>query len=132
MDYSLDVEAVTRLCLDFAVVIQTQDGTEFRLEAPFRITSADGSRSQEISPENLAESGSPLVGLLHRDVSLVTITDSGTLTLNLADGERLDCPPDEQFEAWSVVTRNGERWVSLPGTGVAHFPADPQESVQPV
>ena len=122
MEYSLEGQEISRICLDYAVTVGTVDGTELRIESVFRLTSADGSRSVEIDPNNLSDTGESVVQLLHQQVVLATMAESGALALRCARGERIECEPDEQFEAWTLVTAAGERMVCLPGGGIAHWP----------
>ena len=125
MEYSLEGQEISRICLDYAVTLVTVDGTELRIESRFRLTSADGSRLVEIDPNNLSDTGEPVVNLLHQMVVLATMAESGALALRFARGERIECEPDEQFEAWTLVTAAGERMVCLPGGGIAHWPGGP-------
>ena len=122
MEYSLEGQEIARICLDFAVALDTVDGTELRIEARFRVTSPDESRSVDIDPSDVRNAGEPLVRLLHQRIVLAAVDESGALSLRFAHGERLDCEPDQRFEAWTLVTPGGERMVCLPGGGVAHWP----------
>lgn len=122
MEYSLEGQEISRICLDYAVTFETVDGTELRIESVFRLTSADGSRSVEIDPNNLSDTGETVVHLLHQQIVLATMAESGALALRCARGERIECEPDEQFEAWTLATAAGERMVCLPGGGIAHWP----------
>ncbi len=122
MAYTLEGQEVSRLCLDYGVVLETLDGTELRIESPFRLSSPDGTQSSEVRPDRLDETGSAVVGLLRQRIESASIGESGALSLRFANGSRLDCEPDEQFEAWTLVTAAGERMVCLPGGGVAHWP----------
>lgn len=121
MEYSLEGQEVSRLCLDYAVVFETVDGTELRLEARFQISSGDAA-SVEVDPDRLADTGSAVVGLLRQQIAAALIDESGVLSLHFTNGQRLQCEPDEQFEAWTLTTAAGERMVCLPGGGVAHWP----------
>lgn len=122
MVYSLEGQRITQVCVEFAIVLQTVDGTELRIEAPFRVISADGLQLITISPENLHVEGGAVVGFLHQQIVLATIEDSGALAMEFAAGQRLECDPDPQFEAWTLATSAGERMVCLPGGGVARWP----------
>lgn len=122
MEYTLEGQEVSRLCLDYGVVLEMLDGTELRIESPFRLSSPDGTQSSEVRPDRLDETGSAVVGLLRQRIESASIGESGALSLRLANGSRLECEPDEQFEAWTLVTAAGERMVCLPGGGVAHWP----------
>jgi len=121
MEYSLEGQEVSRLCFDYAVVIETVDGTELRIETPFRLSSADSTHLDEVHPDRLDEMGSVVVGLLRQQIVRASIDESGALSLRFARGQRLECPPDPKFEAWTLVTASGEQMVCLPGGGVAHW-----------
>ena len=122
MEYSLEGQEISRLCFDYAVVLTTTDGTELRIESRFQLFSPDGTQSVDVDPDRLDETGSTVVGLLRRQVVLASIEESGAISLRFASGQRLECEPDEQFEAWTLVTAAGERMVCLPGGGTAHWP----------
>jgi hypothetical protein len=121
MEYALEGQEVSRVCLDYAVVLETVDATELRLETRFEILSGDAA-SLEVDPDRLSETGIPVVGLLRQQIAMAVIDESGVLSLHFSDGQRLLCEPDEQFEAWTLTTAAGERMVCLPGGGVAHWP----------
>jgi hypothetical protein len=123
MEFALEGQEVGRVCLDYAVVLETVDGTELRLESRFQISSLDD--SAEVDPQRLDMTGGAAVALLHQQVALASIGESGVLSLQFADGHRLQCEPDEMFEAWTLTTAGGERMVCLPGGGVAHWPGTP-------
>ena len=122
MEYSLEGQEVSRLCFDYAVVLETADGTELRIESRFQLSSGDGAQSVDVDPDRLGETGTAVVGLLRQQVVLASIDESGAISLRFANGQRLKCEPDEQFEAWTLVTAAGERMVGLPGGGIAHWP----------
>jgi hypothetical protein len=125
MDHALEGQEITRLCLDHSVVLQTADGAELRFETEFSLLCSADAVASAIDPAALAGSGAAVVGLLHRRVELVT-SDEGTIALVFSDGRRLECKPSSEFEAWSVTTAAGERWVCLPGGEVAHWqPSQP-------
>ena len=121
MEYSLEGQEVSRVCLDYAVVLETVDRTELRLEAGFQISSGDAPPFQ-VDPDRLVDTGSAVVGLLRQRIAMALIDESGVLTLHFANGQRLQSEPDEQFEAWTLTTAAGERMVCLPGGGIAHWP----------
>jgi Family of unknown function (DUF6188) len=125
IEFALEGQEVGRLCLDYAVVLETVDGAELRLESRFQISSLDDSQSAEVDPDRLGETGSVVVGLLRQRIALASLSESGVLSLRFTNGQRLQCEPDEQFEAWTLTTAAGERMVCLPGGGVAHWPGAP-------
>lgn len=122
MEYSLEGQEVGRLSFDYAVVIETVDGTELRIETPFQISSGDSTHQDEVHPDRLDETGHAVVCLLRQQIVRASIDKSGALDLRFARGQRLECPPDARFEAWTLVAAAGERMVCMPGGGVAHWP----------
>jgi hypothetical protein len=73
---------------------------ELRLASPFVLhTSAGGERRLDPEqPETLA----PLLALLRRPLSSLTITRAGELTLRLGDGTTLAAPASARRDAWDV------------------------------
>ena len=102
------------------------DGTELRIESPFRLESSDDGSTTVVEPEHIDRSGSMVVGLLRQRIEEATIEESGELSIRFADGLRLVCGPDAEFEAWTLVSAAGERMVCLPGGGVVHWHGDAQ------
>jgi hypothetical protein len=125
MEYSLEDQVISRICFDYGVVLETDDGTELRIESRFLLSSPDGKQSAEVDPGRLDQTGSPVVELLRQRVVLASIDESGVLSLRFADGHSLDCEPDSRFEAWTLVTVGGERMVCMPGGGIAHWAGKP-------
>ena len=123
MELALVGQEVGRLCLDYAVVIETVNATELRIESPFQFSSAGSAQLLEVHPDRLNETGSAVVGLLRQQIVDASVSNLGELYHRFAHGERLQCPPDAKFEAWTLVTASGERMVCLPGGGVAHWPS---------
>jgi hypothetical protein len=120
MEFALEGQEIGRVCVDYAVVLETVDGTELRLESRFQISSPDD--SAEIDPERLEVTGGTAVTLLRQQVARASVGESGVLSIQFANGQQLRCDPDGQFEAWTLTTASGERMVCLPGGGVAHWP----------
>lgn len=123
MEYSLQGQEISRICLDYAVVLETVDGTELRIEAPFKLFSAERMPPDEVRPDLLQETGSVVVRLLNAQIIETSIRESGALSLRFASGHHLQCLPDGRFEAWTLVAATGERAVCMPGGGVAYWPA---------
>jgi hypothetical protein len=122
MDLSLRGQEVSRICFDYAVVIEATNGTEVRIGTPFQLWAAELGHRDEVRPERVAEMGSTVVSLLRQKVVEASVGESGGLRLRFASGQRLECPPDERFEAWTLVTASGERMVCMPGGGIARWP----------
>lgn len=114
-------QVVSQLSLDHATSIQTVDGTELRIETPFQISTADPAQLVEVNPDHLSDTSSAVVRLLHQEIVDATIDETGALSLHLAQGARLACPPDPTFEAWTLVTATGDLVVCMPGGDVAHW-----------
>ena len=103
-NWELQDVTVTQLVLDpggLRIVAWHVDGSaEFRLGSPFSYTEADG-LAREIDPEQ-AEQVSPLLALVSRPLTRVTVERSGGLELAFGDGSLLRIDPDPQFEAWEA------------------------------
>ena len=121
MEYVLEGQEITRICLDFAVTLMTGDGAELQIGEPFTLT--EGERTDQVHPEQLATSDGSILGLVHQRITAATIEEQGGLTLQFSNGQILTCPPGAEYEAWTLVSRAGERMVSQPGGGLAHWPS---------
>ena len=69
MDYTLEGQEVSRGRLDYAVVLETVDSTEIRFETCFQISTGD-TASVEVDPDRPAETGIPVVSLLHQQIAM--------------------------------------------------------------
>lgn len=107
MEYSLQGQEISRICLDYAVVLETVDGTELRIESPLKLSSAERMPPDEVRPDLLRETGSVVVQLLKLRIVETSIRESGELSLQFASGQYLQCLPDDRFEAWTLVTATG-------------------------
>jgi hypothetical protein len=59
-------------------------------------------------------------------------TEAGALSVTYDDGTVVNVPVDPNYEAWNIVEVDGTMVVSLPGGGLATFPArapGPENSV---
>lgn len=126
VDQVLHHQSISRICIDYAVEFHMDSGAQLRLECPFRVRWEGANNSCEVVPERLSKKGSDVVvGLLHRHIDGGVVHDSGRLTLTFSDGAILECEPDDNYEAWSVVDTSGARTVCLPGGGISHWDAEP-------
>ncbi|HMG19526.1 MAG TPA: DUF6188 family protein [Gemmatimonadales bacterium] len=120
--WKLQDVTVTQLVLDpggLRIVAWHVDGSaEFRLGSPFSYTEADG-LAREIDPEQ-AEQVSPLLALVGRPLTRITVERSGRLELAFGDGSLLRIDPDSQFEAWEARGKGafeGLAYLCGPGGG---------------
>ncbi len=121
MEDSLVGQEVSRLCFDFSILIETVNDTELRIEGPFQLSYGDSTQLVEVDPDRLGQTGAALLRLLRQQVEYAQVSESGELSLRFTNGERLQCPPDARFEAWTLVTASGGRMVCMPGGGVARW-----------
>jgi hypothetical protein len=122
MEYLLEGQVVTRVCLDHSVTLLTTDGSELKLESAFSIAPPNSSPPGEVRPPNLETTAELVVRLLHQQIALVTVTTRGHLTLQFASGHVVACSPSEVFEAWTLTSSAGEQIICLPGGGLARWP----------
>jgi hypothetical protein len=64
-----------------------------------------------------------LVSLVGLRVESAVGFKTGDLRLVFESGARLVVPFDDRYEAWQLTGPSGRTWVSLPGVGLATFPA---------
>ena len=106
-DWELQDVTVTQLVLDpgaLRIVAWHADGSaEFRLGSPFSYTEADG-LAREIDPEQ-AEQVSPLLALVSRPLTRITVERSGQLALAFGDGSLLRIEPHAHSRPGRRVVR---------------------------
>lgn len=122
IEYAIEGQEISRICVDFAVALQTVDGAELRIETAFSVTASSEEPVLRARPDALGDAGSPVLGLLRQRVSAAVIHDSGRLELTFSAGGRIVCEPDEEFEAWILTVPGGERAVCSPGGGIVRWP----------
>lgn len=122
IEYAIEGQQIDRICVDYAVTLQTSDGAELRIETAFTLT-RDDTPPVEVNPECIGVAATHVLDLIRLRVVWALIEDSGNLELHFDGGRRLMCPPHNDFEAWVLVAANGERIVCLPGGGTAHWMA---------
>jgi hypothetical protein len=108
---------------DFALVLLTDQEAEIRIQTKYSLKPAGG--IEGIFDPNLSESPMPsaLIGLRQLIMSADADEGDGSLTIVLADGLRLWVPPNDNYEAWTLSDTIGTRVVTLPGGGLAVWPA---------
>jgi len=117
----IEGQEISRICVDFAVALQTVDGVELRIETGFAVTSSADTPLLSTRADDLGEAGGHVLALLRQRVSAAAIDDSGRLELTFSGGGRLICEPDEEFEAWVLTAPGGERVVCSPGGGTVRW-----------
>ncbi|MFF1527927.1 DUF6188 family protein [Cellulomonas sp. NPDC058312] len=122
MEFSLQGQEVSRLCFDYAVGIETLEGSELQIETSFMLGSVDCDMREEVQPDRLAETGFAVLRLLRQRVTAADVDETGALRIQFTNGQVLECPPDPMFEAWTYVSASGERKICMPGGGVADWP----------
>ncbi|MGE0879829.1 MAG: DUF6188 family protein [Acidimicrobiia bacterium] len=122
MQYSLAGKSIERICIDYAVSLQFDDGAALRLESEFSLTASSETASAMIDPAQLGGNGDRILGLIRREVHEASITGSGDLALIFDHGGHLSSKPDQAYEAWSLVLPNGDTFICLPGGGIARYP----------
>lgn len=121
IEYAIEGQEISRICVDFAVVLQTVDGVELRIETTLAVTASDDAPLLSARPDDLGEAGGHVLALLRQRVSAATVDDSGRLDLRFSGGGRVVCEPDEEFEAWLLTAPGGERIVCSPGGGIVRW-----------
>jgi hypothetical protein len=107
---------ISQISVDVAVSFVVDADTVVRFETSF--TWFDGTRNLSVDPTEVTQVA-PLLGLLHKDVSAVTVRGS-VVSVELVDGQTLVGEPHEKYEAWTATTVWGipeERafFVATPG-----------------
>ena len=92
---------------------------EIRLSAPFRLSLPDGT-SRAIDPE-ASEQVAPLLTLIGRAVTYLTVTRAGSLEVGFGDGSVLSTESHLRHEAFQVNgggALEGLQYLARPGGGV--------------
>jgi hypothetical protein len=123
IDLRLHGRSVSRLFIDHRV------GLEF-LEHGVKTTLVIGGRSRlehggarlELSADNLQEVGKASI-LVRKTVDRGVAHEDGSLEVKFMDGDVLFVAPDPDYEAWEAYASDGMKVISLPGGGLATWPA---------
>lgn len=121
MKYAIEGQEVSRICVDYAVTLQTADGAELRIETGFAVAASGAEPIVAVEPEHLGSAGAQVLALIRRRLVAAAIHDSGRLELRFEGDARLLCEPNENFEAWTLSAPDGEIVVCLPGGGIARW-----------
>ena len=111
--------SVTKISVDFRLVLILDSGWEVALEAPVSLSrgTAHASPSVLLKPES--QDVAPALALFRAKVLSAVAFTSGTLCLVFDTGHHLSCSTDPSFEAWQVTGPAEWRFVSLPGGDLA-------------
>ena len=107
---------IDQCCFGYAVVLQLSEGAavwEIRIEQPFAATTFDGAEHLVVPEEDSRLQ--IVLSMLRSTVESAEAIKDGHFVLRCSGGDILQIPPDEGFEAWTVVGPGGIRLVSLPG-----------------
>ena len=104
---------------DYAVSLVFDDDIVVRIETPFEIRRHDS--RHPIDPTNVGSMAEQIIQLLGAVAHSCRVLASGVLHIQFIDLRELVIEPNEQFEAWSMVHRDGSYSVALPGGGTSSF-----------
>ncbi|GAB0105909.1 hypothetical protein JMUB6875_48910 [Nocardia sp. JMUB6875] len=105
---------------DFALLVSTDGGFEFRIEGSMHATL--GGESYDLDPGAAPWGGEParsMRGLIES----AEVDDQGALRIFFGSGDMLAVPADSDYEAWKLVGPGGYRVVSMPGGELAIWSA---------
>lgn len=123
MELPITGQRVSVVASEYMVEVSTGGGFELQIEGDMEIESGRGDRWSVV----LADGGgsqSDLEPVLRGAITSAVVNSSGTLTIDLDSGNRLVVPPDEEYEAWTLVGPNGYRVVCMPNGELAIWTAD--------
>ncbi|MEU7633806.1 DUF6188 family protein [Nocardia sp. NPDC049220] len=123
MELPITGQRVSVAASEYMVELTTVGGFELQIEGDMEIQSSRGDRW----PIALANGGGSQVELepvLRGAITSAVVDSAGTLTIDLDSGNRLVVPPDDEYEAWTLVGPNGYRVVCMPHGELATWTAD--------
>jgi hypothetical protein len=111
--------SVTRISVDFRLVLALDSGWEVAWEAPVNLAhgTAHANPSVLVNPES--QDAAAALALFGAKVLSAIAFKSGTLRLVFDTGHHLTCSSDPSLEAWQVTGPTGWRFASLPGGDLA-------------
>ncbi|WP_223281198.1 DUF6188 family protein [Streptomyces antnestii] len=111
--------SVTRISVDFRLVLALDSDWEIALEAPVNLShgTVHANPSVLLNPES--QDVAAALALFGAKVLSAVAVKSGTLRLVFDTGHHLNCSSDPSFEAWQVTGPAGWSFVSLPGGDLA-------------
>ena len=123
IDLRLRGRSVSRLFIDHRLGLEfLEQGVETTLVIGGRPRLEHGGARLELSAEQLAEVGKASI-LVRKTVDRAVAHEDGSLEVNFMDGDMLFVGPDPGYEAWEAYASDGMKVISLPGGGLATWPA---------
>ncbi len=113
---------VTQIRIDHGRTLLLGDGTEVRIEQPFRLSRL-GREPVWVPPGDVAYEAAEALPLLFQIVEVLRATQGGELVIDFQSGDGIVVPVNPHYEGWQVTRPDGELWVGLPGGGLGHFEA---------
>ncbi|UIJ33958.1 DUF6188 family protein [Allobranchiibius sp. GilTou73] len=121
MDLDLVSCRVEQVDSENAITLRLSEGSEVRIETKLKLTRPDREVAV-LDARDLDSEQGLLDVLLGRAVDQATADEvTGSLAVIFANGVRLDVAADPDYEAWSLVGRDGSLVVSLPGGGLSRW-----------
>ncbi|MGY4102596.1 DUF6188 family protein [Nocardia sp. R16R-3T] len=123
MDLPITGQRLSVAASEYMVGITTVGGFELQIEGDMAIESSRGDRRTV----HLAGGGGSQFDLeseLRGTITSAVVNSSGTLIIDLDSGNRLVVPPDDEYEAWTLVGPKGYRVVCMPHGELATWTAD--------
>lgn len=122
MELELQGQMISDQHFDYTMTLETDAGVELNIENDYTIHTADASWG--ISPEPVSAESEQPTSLINRIISTTTSDETGTLTINFTDGDRVTVEADPDYEAWNLAGPDGRKIVCLPGGELATWPAE--------
>ncbi|MET7312451.1 DUF6188 family protein [Streptomyces sp. NPDC005571] len=112
---SLRGMSVTKISVDFRLVLVVGSDWEIALEAPVNLSHGTVHANPSVLLKPESQDVAAALALFGASVLSVVAFKSGTLRLVFDTGHHLTCSSDPSFEAWQVTGPAQWRFVSLPG-----------------
>jgi uncharacterized protein DUF6188 len=122
MELELDGQTVIRVCFDYGISLQTDNGFEIRIEADYVARPLSDPVGDQ--PGRISQDPGAILAVRNQIISVATVADSGTLSLTFSNGTVLSVEPHEMYEAWTVTGPRGMKMVSMPGGELAVWSMD--------
>ncbi|WP_328760634.1 DUF6188 family protein [Streptomyces sp. NBC_00271] len=111
--------SVTKISVDFRLVLLLDSDWEIALEAPVNLSHGTVHANPSVLLKPESQDVAAALSLFGAKALSAVAFKSGTLRLVFDTGHRLTCSSDPSFEAWQVTGPAGWRFVSLPGGDLA-------------
>jgi hypothetical protein len=118
VDLNLRGQAVTRVCFDVALVILTSGDYELRVETEAVLQVSLGN-DVTFDPESSDVVAAHLVRLVGDVIIVAEAGGAGDLVIEFESGMKLAVRPNDDYEAWGLVGREGRRIICMPGGEIA-------------